>query len=143
MSDTDKPTDHTGLRVMSTAECMERLSGAGIGRLGFVLAGEVAVLPVHHLVHGMDVYFRTSGASKIEAAANHGAVGFEVDDYDRSTVTGWSVTLSGTASLVHDDALVAELAGNDAAPWPLGDPTDTVWVRIRPHEISGRELLPH
>jgi nitroimidazol reductase NimA-like FMN-containing flavoprotein (pyridoxamine 5'-phosphate oxidase superfamily) len=142
MSDPGIPTDHSGLRVMSTSECMERLSGAGIGRLGFVLAGEVAVLPVHHVVHGMDVYFRTSGASKIQTATDHGAVGFEVDDYDRRTVTGWSVTLAGTASLVDDDELVAELVGLDSAPWPVGDSTDSVWVRIRPHEISGRELLP-
>lgn len=143
MSDVDLPLDHSGLRVMSTAECMERLSAAGIGRLGFVLDGDVAVLPVHHVVHGMDVYFRTSGASKIEAAADHGSVGFEVDDYDRSTVTGWSVTLSGTASLVDDDALVTELEALDSAPWPVGDSSDSVWVRIRPDEISGRELLPH
>ena len=143
MSGTDIPTDHSGLRVMGTAECMERLSGAGIGRLGFILDGEVAVLPVHHVVHGMDVFFRTSGASKIEAAADHGAVGFEVDDYDRATVTGWSVTLSGTASLVDDDELVTELQGLDSAPWPVGDATDSVWVRVRPDSISGRELLPH
>ena len=142
MSGTDIPTDHSGLRVMGTAECMERLSGAGIGRLGFILDGEVAVLPVHHVVHGMDVYFRTSGGSKIEAAADHSTVGFEVDEYDRATVTGWSVSLSGTASLVDDDDLVGELAGLDPTPWPSGDPSEAVWVRIRPDQISGRELLP-
>ncbi|MFW5469705.1 pyridoxamine 5'-phosphate oxidase family protein [Knoellia sp. CPCC 206435] len=139
----DVPVDHSGLRVMSTEECMERLSRAGLGRLGFVLAGEVTVLPVHHLVHGMELYFRTSGGSKIEAAADHSAVGFEIDDYDRATVTGWSVSVSGTASLVDDEQLAEELAGLDDAPWPGGDPSDSVWVRIRPDQISGRELLPH
>ena len=26
---------------------------------------------------------------------------------------------------------------------PVGDATDSVWVRVRPDSISGRELLPH
>lgn len=143
MSAADGPVDHSGLRVMSTDECMERLARAGIGRLGFVLAGEVAVLPVHHLVHGMEIYFRTSGDSKIEAAADHSAVGFEVDDYDRATVTGWSVAVSGTATLVHDEALIRELSALDEEPWPGGDPAASVWVCIRPDQISGRELMPH
>lgn len=142
MSAVDVPTDHSGLRVMSTSECLERLASAGIGRVAFVRAAEVVLLPVHHVVHGVDVYFRTSGASKIEVAADHGAVGFEVDDYDPGTVTGWSVSLSGTATLVDDDDLVRALVHLDATPWPVGDATDSVWVRIRPDEISGRELLP-
>ena len=143
MSALDAPTDHSGLRVMSTQECLERLATAGLGRVAFGRSAEVVLLPVHHLVHGMDVYFRTSGASKIEAAADHAAVGFEVDDYDRGSVTGWSVSLTGTASLVDDEELGAELARLDTAPWPVGDSSDAVWVRIRPDEISGRELLPH
>ena len=143
MSDTDAPTDHSGLRVMSTEECLDRLASAGIGRLGFIVAGEVVMLPVHHLVHGVDVYFRTSGGSKIEAASDHDPVGFEVDEYDRATVTGWSVTLTGVASLVDEDDLVRELEALDTAPWPVGDRTDSVWVRVRPDQISGRELLPH
>jgi len=143
MNDIDAPTDHSGLRVMSTEESLHRLASAGIGRVAFVRSGEVVLLPVHHVVHGMDIYFRTSGASKIEAAADHRAVGFEVDEYDRSTVTGWSVTVSGSASLVDEDELVSELARLDSAPWPVADATDSVWVRIRPDEISGRELLAH
>lgn len=143
MSDIDAPTDHSGLRVMSTEECTGRLATAGIGRVAFVRSGEVVVLPVHHVVHGLDVYFRTSGGSKIEAAADHSPMGFEVDEYDRASVTGWSVSMSGTASLVDDDDLIRELAGSDSTPWMVGDQNDSVWVRIRPDQISGRELLPH
>ncbi|WP_353950222.1 pyridoxamine 5'-phosphate oxidase family protein [Knoellia sp. S7-12] len=142
MNDIDAPTDHSDLRVMSTDECTGRLATAGIGRVAFVRSGEVVVLPVHHVVHGLDVYFRTSGGSKIEAAADHSQVGFEVDDYDRALLTGWSVSLTGAASLVDEDDLIRELADSDPTPWMVGDPNHSVWVRIRPDQISGRELLP-
>jgi uncharacterized protein len=139
---TDVPTDHSGLRVMGTDECLERLRSAAVGRVAFTRDGQIVVLPVHHVVHGMDVYFRTSGGSKIEAAADHDPMGFEVDGYDTSAATGWSVAVSGTASVVDDDELAAELIGLDREPWPIGEVAGAVWIRIRSDQITGRELLP-
>lgn len=142
---TDVPTDHSGLRVMGTDECLERIRSTAVGRVAFTRDGKIVVLPVHHVVRGMDVYFRTSGGSKIEAAADHDPMGFEVDVYDASAATGWSVALSGTASVVDDDETAAELNGLDRRPWPISeaDVGDSVWIRIRSDEITGRELLPH
>lgn len=142
---TDVPTDHSGLRVMGTDECLQRIRSTAVGRVAFTHDGQIILLPVHHVVRGMDVYFRTSGGSKIEAAADHDPMGFEVDDYDASTATGWSVALSGTASVVDDDDFAAELDGLDRQPWPIGGAggRDSVWIRIRSDQITGRELLPH
>lgn len=139
---TDVPTDHSGLRVMGTDECLERMGSVAVGRVAFTLAGEIAVLPVHHVVRGMDVYFRTSGGSKIEAAADHDPVGFEADSFDASSTTGWSVTVTGTASVVDDDHLVSELDTLGGAPWPVGESMAAVWIRIRSDQITGRELVP-
>jgi nitroimidazol reductase NimA-like FMN-containing flavoprotein (pyridoxamine 5'-phosphate oxidase superfamily) len=139
---TDVPTDHSELRVMGADECLERLASVPLGRVGFSMDGEVVVLPVHHVVKGMDVYFLTSGGSKIEAAADHDPMGFEVDGYDEADGTGWSVSVSGTASVVVDDALCAELASLRGDRRFVGDPATAVWVVIRSDQISGRELLP-
>jgi nitroimidazol reductase NimA-like FMN-containing flavoprotein (pyridoxamine 5'-phosphate oxidase superfamily) len=139
---TDIPTDHSGLRVMGTDECLERIRSTAVGRVAFAQDGQVLVLPVHHVVHGMDVFFRTSGGSKIEAAADHDPMGFEVDGYDVSAATGWSVAVSGTASIVDDDELAAQLDGLHGEPWPIGDTARAVWIRIRSDQISGREVLP-
>lgn len=139
---TDVPTDHSGLRVMGTDECLQRLGTVPVGRVAFSRDGEIAVLPVHHVVRGMDVYFRTSGGSKIQAAADHDPMGFEVDEYDEAAATGWSVTVSGTASVVDDDELVAELEELHGNRWRVGDERQAVWVVIRPDEVSGREVLP-
>ena len=139
---TDVPTDHTGLRVMGTEECLDRIRSTAIGRVAFTRDGQIVLLPVHHVVRGMDIYFRTSGGSKIEAAADHDPMGFEVDAYDASATTGWSVALSGTASVVDDDEFAAQLTGLDSMPWPIGERAGSVWIRIRSEEISGRELMP-
>ncbi|KGN33290.1 pyridoxamine 5'-phosphate oxidase [Knoellia sinensis KCTC 19936] len=136
----DAPTDHTGLRVMGAEECLERLASVPVGRIAFTGNGKVAILPVHHVVKGVDVCFRTSGGSKIEAAADHASVGFEVDSYDPSTRSGWSVTVSGIATVVDDDGLVVELEASDPTPWTMGDRSREVWIRIRTDELSGREL---
>jgi nitroimidazol reductase NimA-like FMN-containing flavoprotein (pyridoxamine 5'-phosphate oxidase superfamily) len=140
---TDIPTDHSGLRVMGTDECLERLGSTAVGRVAFARDGEIALLPVHHVVRGMNVYFRTSGGSKIEAAADNDSMGFETDKYDESSATGWSVTVTGTASVVENDELESELDGLNREPWPIGDAARTVWVQIRSDQITGREILPH
>ena len=140
--DIDFPTDHTGLRVLETQECLQRLASAVVGRVGFALDGDVVVLPVHHVARGSSVYFRTAGASKIGAAVDHDPMAFEVDDFDTETRSGWSVTVSGTASVVESENLERELDQLDVSPWPLGHSEDAVWVQIRPDQISGRELLP-
>lgn len=141
---TDLPTDHSGLRVMGTEECLERMRGAAIGRVAFARDGAIVVLPVHHVVHGMDVCFRTSGGSKIEAAADHDPMGFEVDAYDVSAATGWSVSLTGTACVVEDDELLGELDGQldrmSGGLWPVGDIDRAVWIEIRSDQITGRAL---
>ena len=140
---TDVPTDHSGLRVMGTDECLERIRSVPVGRVAFTRDGEIVMLPVHHVVRGMDVYFRTSGGSKIEAAADHDPMGFEVDGYDAAVATGWSVTVSGTASVVDDDALAAELDGLNDGSWQVGDAAVAVRIRVRSDQISGREVLAH
>jgi nitroimidazol reductase NimA-like FMN-containing flavoprotein (pyridoxamine 5'-phosphate oxidase superfamily) len=128
---------------MGTDESLDRIRSTAVGRVAFARDGQIVLLPVHHVVRGMDVYFRTSGGSKIEAAADHDPMGFEVDGYDTAAVTGWSVTLSGIASVVDDDELAEELDDLDSHPWPIGEVAGSVWIRIRSDEISGRELLPH
>ncbi|MEO7269814.1 MAG: pyridoxamine 5'-phosphate oxidase family protein [Knoellia sp.] len=141
----DGPTDHSDLRVMSTDECLGRLASTPIGRVGFACDGEILVLPVHHVVRGTDIYFRTAGGSKIEAASDHSPMGFEVDGHDASphasTVpTGWSVTVSGAGFVVDDDELVRELEQLHGGGWLVGDPDAQVWIGLRSHTIAGREL---
>jgi len=133
-------TDHSGLRVLTMDECLAHLRESVIGRLAFHRDGEITILPVHHVMRGSDVFFRTSGGSKIEVAAHHGTVGFEVDDYDVSTRRGWSVAMEGTATVVGDPAVESELEQLGDISWQVGDEEAQVWIGIRADQVTGREL---
>ena len=134
------PTDHTGLRVMSLDECLERIVATPIGRFAFELDGELAVLPVQHVIDGVDVCFRTAGDSKIEAALDHDRVAFEIDEFDASTRTGWSVLVQGTAILVQDPVEAKALQERAGRPWVRSLDKGHRWIRIRTQSVTGREL---
>jgi hypothetical protein len=83
--------------------------------------------------------FRTAPGSKLSAAASGAVVAFEVDDYELSDRSGWSVLVVGTAEVV-DDAVVAEQLRR-AGLEPLADGERDAVVRIAPTFTSGRRLV--
>ncbi len=133
-------TDHTGLQVLPLDECLRLVASVPVGRLGFHADGEIAVLPVNHVVDGQDVIFRTTRGSKLSAAEARSLVVFETDDYDQATRTGWSVVINGHAEAVYDDAEITPFDHLDLHPWAEAVERP-YWVRIRPISISGR-LIP-
>lgn len=135
------PTDHRGLRVLGLEECLERLRSAPLGRVAFVDTGEPVLFPVNHAIDGVDVVFRTSWGSKLEVAESSGVVAYEVDGYDSLSESGWSVVVKGTAQLVYETVDTDRYDRLGLRSWAdikgLG-----FWVRIRPVEITGREVIP-
>jgi uncharacterized protein len=142
VSDSARPavTDHRGLQVLSTDECLQRLGRASLGRLVFVSAGEIVVLPVNHAVDGMSIVFRTAHGAKLDAVTHGSHVTYEVDDYDAAAETGWSVLVRGSAEVVVEDADIARLEGLGLRSWAMRPNQTCLWIRIRPNEIAGRAL---
>jgi nitroimidazol reductase NimA-like FMN-containing flavoprotein (pyridoxamine 5'-phosphate oxidase superfamily) len=137
---TPAPRDHTGLRVLTLDECLVRLTETPVGRLAFHLDGEIAVLPVVHIVDGVDVCFRTAGDAKIQAAVDRDRVAYEVDSFDRQRRSGWSVLVQGRAVEVTDDEEAVRLQAMAGRPW-IDFPEDrVVWIRVRTQSVTGREL---
>jgi nitroimidazol reductase NimA-like FMN-containing flavoprotein (pyridoxamine 5'-phosphate oxidase superfamily) len=134
------PRDHTGLRVLTLEECLTRLAATQVGRLAFHLDGEIAVLPVVHVLDGVDVCFRTAGDSKIQAAVDRDRVAYEVDWFDPVDRAGWSVLIQGRAVEVTDDDELRNLDAMARRPWVELPPEQTTWIRVRTQNISGREL---
>ena len=132
--------DHSGLGVLSQAECLRRIGSARVGRVAFVENGEPVILPVNHGLDGDAVVFRTAPGSKLDAAENEVPVAFEVDAFDVDRWAGWSVVIRGAASVVDDPAEVARLATLGVTPWAnLVERTN--WVRIRAYSLTGREVV--
>ena len=133
------PTDHGGLEVLSLDECRQLLDTQQIGRIAFISAGEPLIMPVTYRMHKGHIVFRTTTGEKLDAARTAASVGFEIDEWDASDESGWSVIVGGTAQDVEEPAEIAELKELGLRPW-----ADTVarnnWVRIIPNEISGRRI---
>jgi len=130
--------DHAGLDVLTLETCLERLASVPVGRVGLLVAGEVEILPVNHVMDRQSVAFRTGVGSKLAGASMGYPVTFEVDGFDARGETGWSVIIHGEAEVVEDDAEVARLTALGPRGWDGGD--RPYWVRIRPLSITGRQL---
>ena len=136
----DRPTDHAGMVVMSRTECTERLASTPVGRVAFVAAGEVEVLPVNYAWDGHSIVFRTTIGAKLEAAAHHAPITFEIDGWDETTRTGWSVLVKGTGTEVLSEEEASKLFSTGLRPWASATERRR-WVRIRPDEVSGRKIV--
>lgn len=136
-----EPSDTT-MQVIATQECYQLLETQEIGRLGLNAEHYPLIFPVNYALDGTTLVIRTH-AGKILRAAEHANVTFEVDDIDRRTRSGWSVLVLGQAEEVgegHRAELVARTKAAGVEPWAPGDKGH--WLRIIPHEISGRRIVP-
>lgn len=133
--------DRRGLGILDREECLRRIGGTAVGRLGFLRDGEVTILPVNHVLHGEDIAFRTTWGSKLQLAANGERVAFEVDSFHVGSEAGWSVLVRGTTSIVEDPQLRDRLEQSALESW-LPPSTNTFWVSVHADDISGREIVP-
>lgn len=134
-------TDHAGLGVLSFETCLEKLASVPVGRVGFLAAGEVEILPVNHVLDGQTVVFRTGVGSKLTGACIGYPVTFEADAYDARGGHGWSVVVHGHAEVVESGEEIRRLEGMRPGGWEGGD--RPYWIRIRPFSVTGRRVPGH
>jgi transcriptional regulator with XRE-family HTH domain len=127
------------LYELTEAECRALIAPGGVGRFLFVEAdrGPMAV-PVNFKVDGSDVVFRTSGDAAIEEGIHQQRVSFDVDNLDDALGEGWSVLLTGTASVVTGAAETSRAQALGIVPWADGE--RDVYVRLSPSRITGRRI---
>lgn len=133
------PTDRNGLEVLPLAECLELIASEPLGRVAVTAKGQPLILPVNHLVVGSAIMFQSTPGSKLAAALLDRPAAFEVDGFDETTRTGWSVVARGHVELVTDTDLLDGLDRMGSPAWSE-HATDGRWVALRPDEISGRRL---
>ena len=127
------------LAVLDPAECVRLIESTPIGRIAFISDGVPLVLPVNFQWHDGGVVFRTLEGQKLAAAAEQQDVCFEVDDWDNTTHTGWSVVMTGAARHVTEWAEIEQLERLTVVPWAKGE-WRPLWVRVEPRELSGRRI---
>ena len=133
--------DPRALRTLSPVECFDLLEPGGVGRVAFLAASEIMILPVNFAMTGKSIIFRTAPDTLLALYAN-AKVSFEADRLDDARHEGWSVLVHGHAHKITDERDVKHLEdGTHLEPWAAG--ARDVYVRIAPTRISGRRIAPN
>jgi nitroimidazol reductase NimA-like FMN-containing flavoprotein (pyridoxamine 5'-phosphate oxidase superfamily) len=129
---------NTELRELGAAECRRLLEAQDVGRIAVVARnGQPLIFPVNYAFDEGVIVFKTSPGAKL-ALAPQALVAFEIDGWDRSSNSGWSVLVQGVA---HDvtrtfDAPSSRLRRLRVDPMAPG--ARESWIGIWANEISGR-----
>jgi nitroimidazol reductase NimA-like FMN-containing flavoprotein (pyridoxamine 5'-phosphate oxidase superfamily) len=126
------------LREMTEAECVEQLAGNRVGRVAYSDERGPVVLPVNYTWGLGTVLFQTSPESTLAKHMVGAQVSFEIDDHDEYNQSGWSVLVRGESTSVGEGGLTH--TERRAIAWPEG--RRVLHIRITPHEITGRWLMP-
>ncbi|MFF9815273.1 pyridoxamine 5'-phosphate oxidase family protein [Streptomyces sp. NPDC014006] len=129
-----------GFRELDRQECMRLLAKVPVGRIVYTRQALPAVLPVNfRLDRDGAVLLRTSALSPLVSAVDGAVVAFEADAVDAAAHSGWSVVVTGSATVITDPAEHARLLRSGPRSWAPA--RQEVFVRIDPELVTGRELV--
>ena len=125
---------------LPSTECHARLQSGKIGRVGWNTTDGPLVLPVTYVYRDGQIIFRTSPYGSLSELRDGRQVAFEVDGFDVTTRTGWSVLAQGRAkAATHPDELTALWNEPEPVPWAAG--SRTLFITISAEQVSGREIV--
>jgi nitroimidazol reductase NimA-like FMN-containing flavoprotein (pyridoxamine 5'-phosphate oxidase superfamily) len=124
---------------LAEERCWALLGASGVGRVGFLHEGRVAIYPVGYVVLHGSVFFRTSREGSIAKSLPQAGVSIQTDSQQPSVQAGWTVLVSGDAEAVEDAEELTRLHGlMENEPWAGG--IRDLFVRVTPTGISGRQV---
>lgn len=129
-----------GFRELARQECLDRLVRATVGRVVHTRDALPAVLPVNFSLDADSaVLLRTPADSELARSIDGVVVAFEADAVDVAARSGWSVVVTGHATVVVDPAAHEYLSRTGPQSW-AASPED-VFIRIASELVTGRELV--
>jgi uncharacterized protein len=131
----------SGIEWIGRDECLEFLASDSIGRLAITVGNTPAIFPVNYALDGETIVFRSDPGTKVDWGPR-APVAFEVDDFDRSTRSGWSVVVTGRLDepAPYDADAQERIHSLPLEPWAGGDKSH--WLRLTPTRITGRRIGP-
>ena len=134
------------IEELDEAESLRLIAPGGIGRIAYNSRFGPAVLPVNYKWHDGAIVFRTARHSALDEDLQTGIAGgdymvaFEIDDFDVPSRQGWSVLIQGPAHHLESEAERESVARAGVEPWASG--VRELFIRIVPHRITGRRIMP-
>jgi nitroimidazol reductase NimA-like FMN-containing flavoprotein (pyridoxamine 5'-phosphate oxidase superfamily) len=126
------------LRELDSAECLELLAARRVGRVAYCDDLGPVVPPVNYALDQGTILIQISPHSTLASHLRASAASFQIDEFDDYTQTGWSVLVRGNADYVDQ----TDLPDADDRPHTWAEGQRTLHIRVTPHDISGRRLLP-
>jgi nitroimidazol reductase NimA-like FMN-containing flavoprotein (pyridoxamine 5'-phosphate oxidase superfamily) len=128
-------------------ECLRLISPGGIGRIGFQSRYGPVILPVNYKLHDGVVVFRTAEHNSLDEDLQTGIAGgefkvaFEIDEFDLTARSGWSVLVRGSAHRVRPGSERESAEAVGVEPWPGGDRELFMSITpTTPGHVTGRRL---
>lgn len=127
-----------GLEILSPEQCHDLLRRNSVGRVAVTIAALPAIFPVNYAVLEGAIVFLTGEGTKLQAAVDRAVLAFQVDHFNESLGSGWSVMAVGLAEEITDP--VERAAAEELALRPFASGERSHFVRIRPEFVSGRRI---
>jgi len=135
-----QPASPARMTELGREESLALLASVPLGRVGFSQQALPTIRPVNHLVDGEHIVIRTrTGSALLRDPSLAEVVVYEADQIDLEARTGWSVLVTGRASLVTDPLDVARYQ-QLLMPW-IDIDMDHV-VKITAEIVTGYRLGP-
>lgn len=128
------------LAKMTRGQAIGLLATGDVGRLIYTRRALPAVIPVNYTLAEDALWIWTASGSTLAQAVRGAVVGFEVDELDRDTRTGWSVVVLGVAHLIAEPHELARVGAFAPQPWVAGRKEHLIQIRLE--QVSGRRIAP-
>lgn len=138
MGKTGRVLDRNGLEMLDREECLRLLTEVQVGRVGITTEAMPVVLPVNFVLDGERIVFSSTPGTKLYVAATGAQVAFEADEVDAGSRRGWSVCVTGPATVVEDQGEAARLRGLPLDSW--APPGEEAFIVIEPQVVTGRRV---
>jgi nitroimidazol reductase NimA-like FMN-containing flavoprotein (pyridoxamine 5'-phosphate oxidase superfamily) len=127
-------------QALTEDECLEMLRRHSLGRLAIEVDGQPDIFPVNYAMDGDRIVFRSGPGTKLDHASLN-RVAFEIDEFDEDHQSACSVVVKGTGR-EFSEAIDPRSENERQLALATWMPSDGMsWIRIVPHEISGRQIL--
>lgn len=130
--------DPNGVEVLSRAEAIALLETQEVGRLVYTRRALPAVVPVNYAVREDAIWIFTGSASTLGQAVRGAVVAFEVDELDKATRSGWSVTVTAEARTAVDETTLARAHRDGPVPWAPGTKEHLIVIPLT--VVTGRRI---
>ena len=105
---------------LDRGESLRLLAGVPVGRLIFTVNALPVVRPMNFALADGLILLRTAAGTTVARKVDNAIVTFEADELDPATSSGWSITVTGRASLVADPAAIVGYQAVPLVPWAPG-----------------------